>query len=104
MHFLRDAEPETGEDRANSPLISADDDSVLPYFRNVALAAGIAPEKAHPHSLKHSRCMNLFAGGVNLMEVRQRVGHKSIGSTVKYISVSDQQAAQVAKRADAEIF
>jgi len=32
MHFLRDAETETGEDRANSPLISADDDSVLPYL------------------------------------------------------------------------
>jgi len=48
--------------------------------------------------------MNLIAGGVNLMEVRQLVGHKSIGSTVKYISVSDQQAAQVAKRADGEMF
>jgi hypothetical protein len=48
--------------------------------------------------------MSLIAGGVDLMEVRQRVGHKSIGSTVKNISVSDQQAAQVAKRADAEMF
>ena len=45
-------------------------------FRNIALAAGIAPEKAHPHSLKHSRCTNLIASGVNLMEVRQLVGHE----------------------------
>lgn len=73
-------------------------------FRDIALAAGIAPEKAHPHSLKHSRCTNLIACGVNLMEVRQLVGHKSIGSTVKYISVSDQQAAQAARRADAQMF
>jgi site-specific recombinase XerD len=53
-------------------------------FRDIALAAGIAPAKAHPHSLKHSRCTNLIANGVNLMEVRQLVGHKSIGSTVQY--------------------
>jgi site-specific recombinase XerD len=73
-------------------------------FRDIALAAGIAAEKAHPHSLKHSRCTNLIAGGVNLMEVRQLVGHKSIGSTVQYIAVSDQQAVQAARRADAEMF
>jgi len=73
-------------------------------FRDIALAAGIAPAKAHPHSLKHSRCTNLIANGVNLMEVRQLVGHKSIGSTVQYIAVSDQQAAQAARRADAEMF
>ena len=73
-------------------------------FRNIALAAGIAHEKAHPHSLKHSRCTNLIASGVNLMEVRQLVGHKSIGSTVQYIAVSDQQAAQAARRADAQMF
>lgn len=73
-------------------------------FRDIALAAGIPREKAHPHSLKHSRCTNLIANGVNLMEVRQLVGHKSIGSTVQYIAVSDQQAAQAAKRADAEMF
>jgi site-specific recombinase XerD len=73
-------------------------------FRDIALTAGIAPEKAHPHSLKHSRCTNLIANGVNLMEVRQLVGHKSIGSTVQYIAVSDQQAAQAAKRADAQMF
>lgn len=73
-------------------------------FRDVALAAGIAREKAHPHSLKHSRCTNLIASGVNLMQVRQLVGYKSIGSTVQYIAVSHQQAAQAAKRADAEMF
>jgi len=38
------------------------------------------------------------------MEVRQLVGHKSIGSTVQYIAVSDQRAAQAAKHAEAEMF
>ncbi|MFZ3377710.1 MAG: site-specific integrase [Chthoniobacterales bacterium] len=73
-------------------------------FRAIALAAGIAPEKAHPHTLKHSRATNLIAAKVGLMEVKALLGHKSISSTVQYIGVSDQQAAEAAKRADAEMF
>lgn len=73
-------------------------------FRAIALGAGISPEKAHPHSLKHSRASHLIAQNVNLMAVKQLLGHRSISSTVQYISVSDQQAAEAAKRADAELF
>jgi len=73
-------------------------------FRAIALAAGVAPEKAHPHSLKHSRATNLIAKGVGLMEVKTLLGHKSISSTVQYIGVSDQQASEAARRADAEMF
>jgi len=73
-------------------------------FRAIALAAGVSPEKCHPHSLKHSRATNLIAAKVGLMEVKALLGHKSISSTVQYIGVSDQQAAEAAKRADAEMF
>ena len=73
-------------------------------FRSIALAAGIDPSKAHPHSLKHSRATNLISKGVGLMEVKQLLGHKSISSTVRYIGVSDQQAGEAAKRADSELF
>jgi type 1 fimbriae regulatory protein FimB len=73
-------------------------------FRAIALAAGVSPEKAHPHSLKHSRATNLISKGVGLMEVKTLLGHKSIGSTVQYIGMSDQQASEAARRADAEMF
>jgi type 1 fimbriae regulatory protein FimB len=73
-------------------------------FRSIALAAGIAPEKCHPHSLKHSRASNLIAGGCGLMEVKTILGHKSISSTVQYIGVSDQQASAAARKADADLF
>lgn len=73
-------------------------------FRTIALAAGISPEKCHPHSLKHSRATNLIAAKVGLMEVKTLLGHKSISSTIQYIAVSDQQAAEAARRADAELF
>jgi site-specific recombinase XerD len=73
-------------------------------FRSIALEAGIAPQKCHPHSLKHSRATNLIGQGVGLMHVKQLLGHKSISSTIIYISVSDQEAAEAAKRADVELF
>lgn len=73
-------------------------------FRSIALAAGVSAERAHPHSLKHSRATHLIAQNVNLMAVKQLLGHKSISSTVVYISVSDQQAAEAARRADVEMF
>lgn len=73
-------------------------------FRSIALAAGVSPEKAHPHSLKHSRATHLISTNTNLMAVKQLLGHKSISSTVQYVGISDQQAADAAKRADAELF
>jgi type 1 fimbriae regulatory protein FimB len=73
-------------------------------FRAIALAAGVSPEKAHPHSLKHSRASNLIAQNVNLMAVKQLLGHKSISSTVVYVGISDQQASEAARRADSEMF
>jgi site-specific recombinase XerD len=38
------------------------------------------------------------------MHVKQLLGHKSIGSTVQYVAVSDQQAAESARKADADLF
>jgi site-specific recombinase XerD len=73
-------------------------------FRAVALAAGVSPEKAHPHSLKHSRGTHLVGQNVNLMFVKQVLGHRSISSTIVYTHVSDQQAAAAAKSADMVMF
>jgi site-specific recombinase XerD len=48
--------------------------------------------KLHPHALKHSLASHLVAGNVNLALVQQRLGIKAIGSTMKYVAVSDSQA------------
>ncbi len=66
-------------------------------FRGYALAAGLSPEKAHPHALKHSLASYLVASNTNLALVKQALGHKSIGSTMQYVGVSDRQAAEAAQ-------
>jgi site-specific recombinase XerD len=77
---------------------------VFRLFRSIAADAGLAPEKRHPHALKHSIATHLIRANVNLALVKQQLGHKSIGSTMRYISTTDQQASRAATAALMTIF
>jgi len=63
-------------------------------FRTCAEAAGLKPEKRHPHVLKHSLASNLVAAGVHLALIKQALGHRSISSTMQYVGTTDGQAAE----------
>ena len=63
-------------------------------FRTIAASVGLAPEKRHPHALKHSIANHLILANVNLALVKQQLGHKSIGSTMRYVNTSDLQASK----------
>jgi len=47
--------------------------------------AGIAPEKAHMHVLKHSCGVHLSAHNASLVELNHHLGHKSLDSTLRYL-------------------
>ncbi len=68
-------------------------------FRACAEEAALPPPKCHPHVLKHSLASHLVAGNVNLALVKQCLGHKAIGSTMKYVGTSDAQASEAAQAA-----
>jgi integrase/recombinase XerD len=63
-------------------------------FRALADEAGLPADKRHPHALKHSLASHLVAGNVNLALVKQQLGHKSIGSTMRYVRTTDSQASR----------
>ena len=63
-------------------------------FRAIACEAGLPAAKRHPHALKHSLASHLVSANVNLALVKQQLGHKSIGSTMRYVTTSDQQASK----------
>jgi integrase len=73
-------------------------------FRAIASEAGVPAEKQHPHALKHSIASHLVSANVNLALVRQQLGHKSIGSTMRYIATSDQQASKATASALMKIY
>jgi type 1 fimbriae regulatory protein FimB len=73
-------------------------------FRTIAYAAGLPAEKQHPHVLKHSIASHLVSANVNLALVKQQLGHKSIGSTMRYITTSDHQASKATVSALMKLF
>jgi site-specific recombinase XerD len=73
-------------------------------FRSVAADAGLSLEKQHPHVLKHSIATHLVAANVNLALVKTQLGHKSINSTLRYVSITDRQASEATAAALMEIF
>ena len=73
-------------------------------FRDVAVAAGLSREKQHPHVLKHSLATHLVAANVNLALVKTQLGHKSINSTLRYVSTTDRQASHATVAALMRIF
>jgi type 1 fimbriae regulatory protein FimB len=73
-------------------------------FCSIATTAGLPAEKRHPHALKHSLASHLVFANVNLALVKQRLGHKSIGSTMRYVTTSDHEAGKATVSALMAIF
>jgi len=73
-------------------------------FRSIAAAAGLPPEKQHPHVLKHSIATHLIGANTNLALIRQQLGHKSINSTLRYVTTTDQQASRATASALMRIY
>jgi integrase/recombinase XerD len=49
--------------------------------------------------LKHSLATHLIDGNVNLEVVKRALGHKSINSTMIYVTVTDRQAGEESRAA-----
>jgi integrase len=73
-------------------------------FRTIAAEAGVATVKQHPHVLKHSIASHLVSANVNLALVKQQLGHKSIGSTMRYVALTDRQASKATGAALMKIY
>jgi type 1 fimbriae regulatory protein FimB len=73
-------------------------------FQSITAAAGLTPEKRHPHALKHSLASHLVSANVNLALVKQQLGHKSIGSTMRYLAASDSEASNATVSALMKIY
>jgi len=73
-------------------------------FRDAAAAAGLPHEKRHPHVLKHTLATHLVAANTNVALVQRQLGHKSINSTLRYVTTTDQQASRATAAALMRIY
>ncbi len=58
-------------------------------FKELASSIGLSDEKCHPHILKHSLGTHLANAGVPPQVIQQRLGHRSIGNTMVYLTISN---------------
>lgn len=66
------------------------------FIKRYAELAGINPDKAHMHSLKHSVAMLLWDATGNLGQIQNYLGHRAASSTLIYLAEADARKAQVA--------
>ncbi len=61
--------------------------------------ATLIPDKISPHSLRHSKAMHLLQASVNLVYIRDILGHESVTTTELYARVDSKQKREAIEKA-----
>lgn len=70
------------------------------YVQNARiLRPDLIPEKISPHTLRHSKAMHLLQSGVNLVYIRDILGHVSIQTTEVYARADSKQKREALEAA-----
>ena len=74
---------------------------ILNLYANNAriLKPELIPEKISPHTLRHSKAMHLLQSGVNLVYIRDILGHVSIQTTELYARADSKQKREALEAA-----
>ena len=57
-------------------------------------------KKAHPHTFRHSRAIHLLDSGMNIMLLKNFLGHSNISNTLIYLKYSNRDMAEAVDKAN----
>ncbi len=63
----------------------------------------LIPENISPHSLRHSKAMHLLQAGVNIVYIRDILGHESVQTTEVYARVDSKQKREAIEKAFTDV-
>jgi site-specific recombinase XerD len=67
------------------------------------IKSGLIPDKISCHSLRHSKAMHLLQAGVNLVYIRDILGHASVQTTEIYARADSRQKREAIERAYTDV-
>lgn len=60
-------------------------------------------DKAHPHALRHTRAIHLLDSGMNIMLLKNFLGHANIANTLIYLKYSNKDMATAIDKANGDL-
>ena len=67
------------------------------------LSPDVVPEKVNPHQLRHSKAMHMLEAGVNLIYIRDFLGHASVTTTEVYAKANPEMKRKAIEDAGAMV-
>ena len=61
------------------------------------------PSRSHPHALRHSKAMHMLEDGVNIVYIRDFLGHESVTTTERYARASTKAKRKALESAESRL-